>query len=77
MTDLMQETKERLDEWERQLRLAVGETQAEQERQRIQRQLMEISTRRDQLEQLDPQQLATLHKNLAKDPRGWIRHQQP
>lgn len=75
MADLMQETRDRLDEWERQLRLAIQETEAEPERERIQRELMELSTRREQLDQLDEKQLETLHDHLARDPRRWVRHE--
>jgi hypothetical protein len=77
MGDLKRETKERLDEWERQLRLAIQETQAEPERERIQRELMELSTRREQLDQLDANQLKTLHDHLSRDPRQWVRHRSP
>ena len=75
MADLMQETKERLDEWERQLRAAIERTQIEDERARIQRELMELTTRRDQLDQLTEQQLRTLRDHLQRDPREWVRHQ--
>lgn len=75
MADLMQETKERLDEWERQLRSAIEQTQIEGERERIQRELMELTTRREQLGELSEQQLRTLRDHLQRDPRAWVRHQ--
>lgn len=76
MADLKRETRERLDVWERELRIAIQQTEAEPERERIQRELMEISTRRDQLDQLDAEQLQTLRDHLARDPRDWVRHRQ-
>lgn len=75
MADLIQETRERLDEWERQLRTAIERTQIEGERERIQRELMELTTRREQLGELTEQQLRTLRDHLQRDPREWVRHQ--
>ena len=77
MADLMKETEERLDRWERELRAAIQETEAEPERERIQRQLMELSTRREQLDQLDEGQLRTLRDHLSRVPRRWVRHEAP
>lgn len=75
MANLMQETRKRLDEWEKQLRAAIERTQLEGERERIQRELMELTTRREQLGQLTEQQLRTLRDHLQRDPREWVRHQ--
>lgn len=75
MADLIQEAKERLDEWERQLRAAIERTQIEDERQRIQRELMELTTRRERLDELSDEQLRTLHHHLQRDPKKWVRHE--
>ena len=75
MANLIHETRERLDEWERQLRRAIERTQVETEKERIQEELMEISTRRERLDDLTEEQLRTLHERLQRDPRRWVEHQ--
>lgn len=74
MADLKEETRNRLAEWKEQLEAAITETEATAERERIQRELMELDTRRQQLDALNPEQLKTLHEHLQRDPREWVRH---
>lgn len=75
MANLRQQTRERLDAWEKQLLRAIEQTQVEGERQRIQAELMELSTRRNRLDELTEEQLRTLHDHLQRDPKRWVDHQ--
>jgi len=73
--DLKRAAEARIDTWERALRAAIEDTHVESERARIQRELVELSTRRDQLEALDDGQLARLRDHLSRDPGAWVRHE--
>jgi hypothetical protein len=74
MKELRQKTIERLEEWERRIALALERTQIEAERQRLQRQLADLSVARDQIEHLGEAELARVHERLARDPNDWIEH---
>ncbi len=74
MADLMQKTMERLEEWERRIAHALERTHIEAERQRLQRQLADLSTARDQLGSLPEAQLARVYERLGRDPNDWIEH---
>lgn len=74
MADIKQKTYERLEDWEHRLALALERTHIEAERQRIQRQLADLSTARDQIEHLDPEALQRVYERLGADPNDWIEH---
>lgn len=74
MADLKQKTLERLEDWEHKLALALERTHIEAERQRLQRQLADLSTARDQLDRLGPDQLRVVYERLGRDPNDWIMH---
>ncbi len=74
MPDLKEMTKERLTHWQRRLAIALTNTHIESERQRIQRQLAELSNARDDLDRLSADQLDRLHQHLERDPDEWIAH---
>lgn len=74
MADLKQSTLERLERWERKLAHALERTHIEAERQRLQRQLADLSTARDQLDGLSEAQLARVYERLGRDPDDWIEH---
>lgn len=74
MADLKQKTLERLEEWERKLAHALERTHIESERQRLQRQLADLSTARDQLATLSEAQLERVYERLGRDPNDWIEH---
>ncbi len=76
MTDILERTVARLEEWEHRLALALERTNIEAERQRIQRQLADLSTARDQLEHLSAEQLERVYERLSRDPNDWIQHRQ-
>jgi predicted nucleic acid-binding Zn-ribbon protein len=76
MTDMLAKTVARLEEWEHQLALALERTHIEAERQRIQRQLADLSTARDQLEHLSDEQLEQVYERLCRSPNDWIAHRQ-
>lgn len=74
MADLKQQTLERLEEWERKLAFALERTHIEAERQRLQRQLADLSTAKDQIDHLGPDQLRRVYERLGRDPNDWIEH---
>lgn len=76
MRDIEEKTRARLEDWEHKLAFALERTHIEAERQRIQRQLADLSTARDQLEHLSEAQLRAVHERLGRDPNDWIEHRQ-
>ena len=74
MADLKQKTLERLEDWEHKLALALEATHIEAERQRLQRQLADLSTARDQIDHLGPDRLRAVYERLGRDPNDWILH---
>jgi len=74
MASMKEKTLDRLEEWEHQLAFALERTHIEAERQRLQRQLADLSTARDQIEHLDPEALARVYERLSADPIDWIEH---
>lgn len=74
MADLKSKTLERLEEWERKLAYALERTHIEAERQRLQRQLADLSTARDQIDHLTDVQLERVYERLGRDPNDWIEH---
>lgn len=74
MADLKEKTLERLEDWEHQLAFALERTHIEAERQRLQRQLADLSTAKDQIEHLGPDELARVYERLGADPNDWIEH---
>jgi hypothetical protein len=74
MADLKEKTLERLEDWEHKIALALERTHIEAERQRLQRQLADLSTARDQIDQLGPDQLRIVYERLGRDPNDWIMH---
>lgn len=74
MADIKTKTYERLEDWEHRLALALERTHIEAERQRIQRQLADLSTARDQIEHLGPDELQRVYERLGANPNDWIEH---
>lgn len=74
MGDLKQKTEQRLADWEHKLAYALERTHIEAERQRLQRQLADLSTARDQLDGLTEAQLRRVYERLGRDPNDWIEH---
>jgi uncharacterized tellurite resistance protein B-like protein len=76
MADLRDKTRERLQTWERKLAFALERTHIEAERQRLQRELAELSTARDELHRLSDEQLQRVYERLGRDPNDWIEHRE-
>jgi hypothetical protein len=74
MRTIEEKTRARLGEWEHRLAFALERTHIEAERQRIQRQLADLSTARDQLDRLTELQLERVLERLGRDPEDWIAH---
>jgi hypothetical protein len=70
--ELKEQTRERIQEWERRIAYALERTYVESERRRFQWEISELRTVRDQLERLSDDQLRVLHERLARDPGEWI-----
>lgn len=73
--DLQQTVEQRIQTWESALTRELEQTTAQAERDRIQRELVELGARRDRMEGLDASQLQKLSEHLARDPRAWLRHE--
>ncbi len=74
MGRLERSTRERLDRWERALRDALEQTQIEEEKRRLERELVELGQARLDLSSMDPAEIERLHERLARDPSEWVSH---
>jgi len=76
MTDLYEETRQRLTVWEQRLQRALYRS-SRAAQARIQRQLAELWTRKQTLTQLSREQVRTLHEHLSRDPDEWLASPTP
>jgi len=74
MKTLEQATRQRLDRWEQVLRGALEQTQVEDEKQRLERELAELGQARTELPSMTRAQQQRLHDHLSRDPAAWLAH---
>lgn len=77
MTPLEQQARTRLDRWEHALREALEQTQIEEEKHRLERELAELGQAREELSSLGRSDLERLNERLARDPSDWVSGHPP